>query len=162
MTQTLDEALSYGTSPGGIPFLNPLRMSWDPRSVNYQWFAASGTSCNNAVRLVSWPLNNLPGYISNGCRDLSDARSDGAVCHQSAVVTYPASADIFVPVGFVPSQRFHDPNHQFRHSEDISLQITALSSYGPLMCGNVGSQSLRDPDPQSALFVQLVEFLNVL
>ena len=145
--------------------MNPLRMSWDPRSVNNQWFAASGTACGDGTRFLNGPITGLFGNISNGCRDLLDAKNDGAVCHQSAVVQYPAPVDILVPLGFAPSQRHHDPVHQFRHNADMSATIPGLGSIGPLMCGssgNVGQFFLTDPPTTSDLFLTLVGFLNAL
>ena len=173
---TLDEALSYGKFVGGAPFLNPLRMSWKPEQVNYKWFAAGGTACGYdltpslilpylpypGVRTVNWPITGLPGNINNGCRDNGDWLSDGAVCHQSAVVKYPGNASILIPSGFSPSDHYDDPSHLFRHAESISFGIPGLGTIGPLMCGDVGNFWLSNPPATSDLFLQLVRFLNGL
>ena len=164
-TYSLGDAMAYGkTPPSGVPFLNPLRNSWNPLSVNNKWLAAAGGACRNATRTLNAPVTGLPFNLPNGCLDIVDVASDGAVCRQSATVSYPAFVDVLGQPNFIPSERYYDaPGGNpllpgiFRHATTLGV-----GSLGPLMCGNVGTQTITDPNHSSVLFLQIVSFLNGL
>ena len=96
--------------------------------------------------------------------DGADVASDGAVCRQSANVYYPPLVDVTGQPNFIPSSRYEDVLNGNRMLPGIFRHATTLGvgSLGPLMCGNVGTQTITDPNPSSVLFLQIVSFLNGL
>jgi pimeloyl-ACP methyl ester carboxylesterase len=136
-------------------FLRELYQMWNPQQVNYRWLAAAGAFCEDRVRVAPTGPDSAE---ANGCRRGGDVRSDGVVCRESAMLTYPT------PLGgasLEPTERFRDPEHRYKHGEKISQYFV-----GKVLCPDplFGEWlSLTNPpifnDP---LFSQIVRFLNAL
>ncbi len=142
----------------GVPFLEPLMQSWDPSTVNFKWFAASGRACSNPYRATESP--GIFTNSQNGCLDTSNPYSDGAVCDQSARAAYPGVGNLR------PTIQFTDPTFRYQHATNIAIPGTTGDSFAILMCGNNPTKGIVidppiDPTPFS-LWSMLKEFLNGL
>jgi pimeloyl-ACP methyl ester carboxylesterase len=136
-------------------FLRELYQMWNPQQVNYRWLAAAGAFCEDRVRVAPTGPDSAE---ANGCRRGGDVRSDGVVCRESAMLTYPT------PLGgasLEPTERFSDPEHRYKHGEKISQYFV-----GKVLCPDplVGEWlSLTNPPiSNNPLFIQIVRFLNAL
>jgi hypothetical protein len=133
------------------PFLTELYTTWNPSQVGYRWFAAGGAFCD--TRLRSWP--SAISSVVNGCRR-ENPSSDGVVCLDSALVTYPQSE-----ARMVPTERFSDPEKVYMHGNSVGWPVAAN-----VLCGTpVNSSSYRsltEPPRDESLFKQIVRFLNEL
>ena len=155
-TFDLDAAMSSSVSPDGSHFLNDLRDSWRPQRVNYKFFAAAGRVCANANRTVT------VGVPFQGCLTPLKPYSDGAVCAESAALTYSFLAGGIgsKPNDPIPSTRWEDPSALYRHAQ--FMNIPGLN-FGPLMCGNDGTEWIVNPKPNfDGFFEQVVTFLKTL
>jgi hypothetical protein len=149
------------------PLLQDLYMRWNPVQVGYRWFAAGGAFCAAGRRYPpgTYPDPRVPDLEYNGCRQ-ANTLSDGVVCLDSAISTYPQAQ----PTPLQPTAVFADPWQIFGHAPIVG--------FGPIsvLCGNpgvgpyysltepppsppVGSQ---EPAPAVELFQRIVAFLYAL
>jgi pimeloyl-ACP methyl ester carboxylesterase len=135
------------------PFLTELYTTWNPSQVGYRWFAAGGAFCD--TRLRSWP--SAISSVVNGCRR-ENPSSDGVVCLDSALVTYPQSE-----ARMVPTERFSDPEKVYMHGNSVGWPVAAN-----VLCGTpvppflASKRSLTNPLNNESLFDQIRSFLDAL
>jgi hypothetical protein len=127
-------------------YLRSLTSQWTSYPGNSGvWFAASGRSCSNPIRIVD---------PTTGCRD-SNPYSDGVVCDDSA--TY----NLGVAAATKPTSYWRDAGQMYVHSSG------GLGGVGSslILCGNVGginNPPLSAPPAWDSLFATIRAVINGL